>query len=110
VLGPEHSQVAYPLTGLANVYREQGRYEQAEPLYQRALAIRRKHLGPQHPDVAETLHYFAHFYELQQQTTEALSFYLQALTIREQTLGVDHPQTIITRTNYTRLLKDTKKQ
>jgi tetratricopeptide (TPR) repeat protein len=34
---------------------KRGRYADAEPLYQRALAIREKALGPEHPDVAQSL-------------------------------------------------------
>ena len=40
------------LNNLAHLYRAQGRYADAEPLYKRALAIREKALGPDHPDVA----------------------------------------------------------
>ncbi len=32
-LGPEHPDVAFPLTGLANLYNDQGKYGEAEPLY-----------------------------------------------------------------------------
>ena len=38
--GPEHPHVAASLNWLAEVYRAQGLYAQAEPLYRRALAIR----------------------------------------------------------------------
>jgi tetratricopeptide (TPR) repeat protein len=31
------------------LYKNQGKYEQAEPLYQRALAICERSLGPDHP-------------------------------------------------------------
>jgi tetratricopeptide (TPR) repeat protein len=34
---------------------ERGRYTDAEPLYQRALAIREKALGSEHPNVANSL-------------------------------------------------------
>ncbi len=34
---------------LANVYHDQGRYAEAEPLYLRALEIREQRLGPEHP-------------------------------------------------------------
>src|SRR5262249_47920206 len=42
-----------------------GKYAEAEPLYQRALAIREQALGSQHPDVAQSLNdlaalYYAH--------------------------------------------------
>ena len=47
--------MATSLNILALLYRAQGRYAQAEPLYNRSLAIREKTLGPDHPDVAATL-------------------------------------------------------
>ena len=34
----------------------QGKYDEAEPLYERSQAIREKVLGPEHPDVATSLH------------------------------------------------------
>jgi tetratricopeptide (TPR) repeat protein len=37
VLGPEDPLVALGLNNLALLYQDQGKYEQAEPLYQRAL-------------------------------------------------------------------------
>src|SRR5437660_1518835 len=40
MLGSEHPRVAFPLCGLAGLYREQGRYAEAEPLYRRALPLR----------------------------------------------------------------------
>ena len=40
------------LNNLALLYRDQGRYADAEPLYKRALAINEKALGPDHPNVA----------------------------------------------------------
>jgi tetratricopeptide (TPR) repeat protein len=46
---PDHSDMAYPLNELANLYRDQGKYAEAEPLYQRALYIWEQALGPNHP-------------------------------------------------------------
>ncbi|HET8846699.1 MAG TPA: tetratricopeptide repeat protein, partial [Ktedonobacteraceae bacterium] len=46
--GPEHHEVAYPLHGLAILYKQQGKYTEAEFLYQRALSIREEALGPEH--------------------------------------------------------------
>src|SRR5207244_2035257 len=47
----------------AGYYLEQSaQYTQAEPLYQRALAIREKTPGPEHPDTATTLHSLALLY------------------------------------------------
>ena len=41
------------------LYKDQGRYADAEPLYKRSLAIREKALGPDHPDVATSLNNLA---------------------------------------------------
>jgi tetratricopeptide (TPR) repeat protein len=46
-----------PMWPLASItwhllYDSQGRYEQAEPLYQQALEMRKRLLGDEHPDVA----------------------------------------------------------
>ena len=38
-----------------SVLPAQGKYEQAEPLYERSQAIQEKALGPDHPDVAQVL-------------------------------------------------------
>ena len=43
----------------------QGKYDDAEPLYKRALAIREETLGPQHPHVAESLNNLALLLETQ---------------------------------------------
>ena len=61
-LGPDHPDVAGSLNNLASLYRAQGRYAQAEPLYQRSLAIVDKALGPDHPHVAANLENMAVLY------------------------------------------------
>ena len=37
-LGPDHPSVALALNDLAELYKEEGRYADPEPLYKRALA------------------------------------------------------------------------
>jgi len=64
-LGPEHPDVAQSLNNLAELYRSQGRYAQAEPLYKRSLAMLEKVLGPDHPDVANSLNNLALLYDSQ---------------------------------------------
>ena len=53
--GPHDTRLATVLNNLANLYHTQGTYAQAEPLYQRALAIREEILGLHHPIVAQSL-------------------------------------------------------
>ena len=55
MLGPSHPHVAGSLNGLANLYLDQGKYGDAQPLYRRALLISEKALGPAHPDVGQAL-------------------------------------------------------
>ena len=58
-LGPEHFDTLGSLNNLAILYDVQGKYEQAEPLYQRALAICEHVHGPEHPDTAQCLNNLA---------------------------------------------------
>jgi tetratricopeptide (TPR) repeat protein len=70
---------------------ERGRYTDAKPLYERALAIREKALDPEHPDVATSLNNLAGLYYNQGQYAKAEPLYQRALAIREKALGPEHP-------------------
>lgn len=65
----------------------------AEPLYQRALAIREQQLDSDHPDVAISLNGLARFYHKQGKQDQAEPLYQQALHICEQQVGLEHLQT-----------------
>jgi tetratricopeptide (TPR) repeat protein len=47
-LGPNHPEVAIDLNNLAELYRTQGKYAEAEPLYQRSFDIMRRRFGLKH--------------------------------------------------------------
>jgi CHAT domain-containing protein len=49
---PDHPALQIALVGLGDVLSETGRYAEAEPLYQQAMANVVKFLGPDHPSVA----------------------------------------------------------
>ncbi len=63
LLGPEHPQVFRTLSNLARTNCLQGRYQDAEPLYVRALKMGEHSLGPAHPDVVATLYTMPRFCE-----------------------------------------------
>jgi CHAT domain-containing protein/tetratricopeptide (TPR) repeat protein len=63
---------------------EQGKYAEAIPLVQRALALREKALGPKHPDVAEMLSDLGLMYKLSGDYARAELLYQRALAIYEQ--------------------------
>lgn len=71
----------------------QGKYAEAEPLYQRALAIRERQLGPTHPDTAQTLNNLAELYERLGKYRKAKKLHQRALAILQQQLGADHLDT-----------------
>jgi len=80
-------------------------YEQALPLYLRALEILEKVLGKEHPDVATSLNNLAMLYNSQGKYEEALPLYLRALEIWEKVLGKEHPN-VATSLNNLALLYD----
>ncbi len=79
------------MSNLAELYRYQGRYSEAEPLYLQALELRKRLLGEEHPDVATSLHNLALLYKYQGRYSEAEPLYLQALELRKGLLGGEHP-------------------
>ena len=89
--GPEDPNVAQTLNNLAKLYRTQGKYTEAEPLYQRSLAIWEKALGPEHPNVATSLNNLALLYGTQGKYAEAEPLYQRSLAIVEKVLGPEHP-------------------
>ncbi|MBI3990363.1 MAG: tetratricopeptide repeat protein [candidate division NC10 bacterium] len=80
--GPQDRRLATSLYGLADVYRAQGKYTEAEPLYQRALAIREKTLGPEHPDVVTSLENYAALLRRTHHDAEAEKLEARAKAIR----------------------------
>ncbi|HTK05548.1 MAG TPA: FxSxx-COOH system tetratricopeptide repeat protein, partial [Ktedonobacteraceae bacterium] len=99
-------ELAALLKKAADYLYRRAQYDQAEPLYQRALAIRERVLGAFHPDTAETLHNLARLYQDQGRYDQAEPLYQRALAIREQALGSSDPQTARTLHNLAQLYQD----
>ena len=98
-LGPNHSDVATALSGLAALHHVKGRYAEAQPLYERALASLEDAQGPNHPDVARVLNGLASLYRNQGRYAEARTLHERALAIREKALGPDHPDVAMSLNN-----------
>jgi CHAT domain-containing protein/tetratricopeptide (TPR) repeat protein len=94
------------LNHLANLYLDQGRYAEAEPLDQRSLAIREKALGPEHHDVGLTLSDMATLSQSQGRYAEAEPLFRRSLAIREKALGPQHPSVGIALNNLALLYRD----
>ena len=74
--------MATVLNNLAELYREQGDYAKAEPLYKKALAIREKALGPTHPTLAQGLENYAGLLRKLNRIPEAEKLETRAKAIR----------------------------
>ncbi len=103
MLGKEHPDVARNLNNLAELYREMGNYSQAEPFYQRALAISEKVLGKEHPSVAVSLNNLAELYKAQGNYSQAEPLYGRSLAIKEKVLGKEHPSVAVSLNNLAEL-------
>jgi tetratricopeptide (TPR) repeat protein len=80
--GPEHPELARSLEALAARYVAQGKFAEAEPLYQRALAIEEKALGLEGSDVATTLESYAAVLRKMNREAEAEPMEARAKVIR----------------------------
>lgn len=83
--------VAHTLYNLANVYKAQGRYAEAEPLYLRAQEIWVQMFGSEHSWISFPIYGLAALYKEQGKYPEAAVLYADCLRIRVQALGKDHP-------------------
>ena len=76
-----------------------GRYEEARPYLERALAIIEKQLGPDHPTTALSLKNLGELLSSMGRYEGARLYYERALAINEKQLGTDHPHTKRVREN-----------
>jgi tetratricopeptide (TPR) repeat protein len=83
-------EVGIPLNNLALLYRAEGRYADAELLYERGLTIAEKALGPSHPNVGSATASPGSI-RLRAGWRKAEQLLRRALTIAEKAFGPDHP-------------------
>jgi tetratricopeptide (TPR) repeat protein len=89
---------------MAMLLTEMGRFSEARPLHERALAIDEKALGPEHPITATTQSNLAMLLHGTGSYAEALPLLERALAIRERALGPDSPGTAISLNNLAMVL------
>ena len=83
--------LATSLNNLADLYYNQGKYSEAEPLYLDALAMRKRLFTGDHPDVAQSLNNLGSLYKSQGKYGEAEPLYLNALEMRKRLFTGDYP-------------------
>jgi CHAT domain-containing protein len=79
------------LNNLAQIHADQGRDDQAEPLYKRAIALMEKGTGLDSVEIAPVLNNLAALDQRQSRFAEAEPLFKRALAIREKALSREHP-------------------
>ena len=93
----------------AELYRTERRFDEAEPLYDRALAIDEKTLGRDHPSLALGLNNLAALQFDKGAYVRAEELLKRALTIEEEALGETDPELITTLENYAAVLRELRR-
>ena len=79
------------LSNLAAVYSNQGRYDQAEPLFKRGLAVLEKANGPDDPEATVLMSNLADAYIHRHRYADAERLLKRAMAVTEKAYGPDHP-------------------
>ena len=89
--GANHPQVAQSLLKIAYVVEDDDkRWAEAEPLYRRALAIRRRVYGDQNLWVANALHDLSEFLSTHGDQEQAIALAREYVSITQRAYGSDH--------------------
>jgi len=72
---------------------EQGKYQEAIPIAERAVEVAKHTLGPDHPKTADALNDLGFIFQKIGNYAKAEPLYQEALQIRQKVLGPEHPDT-----------------
>lgn len=79
------------LSTIGSVFRNMGLYDEAEPLLEQALAVRRRLLAAEHPEVAQSQCELAQLHYGKGEYAQARTLYEQAVATQRAVLGEDDP-------------------
>jgi tetratricopeptide (TPR) repeat protein len=83
--------IAFALNALGVVYKYTSRFDEAEPIYRRALALTVRTRGRSDPEVASILHNLGGLEHSRRRFARAEPYARRSVAIRERALGPDHP-------------------
>jgi len=95
----KNDSYALLLNNLARIYYLTGEYEEAEPLYMKALKLRKKLLGEEHLDTVISYDNLGELYYSMELYKNSEKLYIKALKIRENFLGKEHLDTALSYDN-----------
>ena len=81
-------------SGIALVYSEAGRVQEALQLEEQVVEIRKRTLGEEHPDTLGSIHNLALRYSEAGKRHKALQLTERVVEVKERTLGEEHPDTL----------------
>jgi tetratricopeptide (TPR) repeat protein len=93
-LGADHPHTLQSKNNLAELYREQKKYDRAEPLYLEVLRLSEKRLGADHPHTLQSKNNLAGLYWRMRKLDRSVPLFEDLLRRREKLLGADHPETL----------------
>jgi tetratricopeptide (TPR) repeat protein len=98
-LGPDHKSTLDVTNRLGNLYKKQGRLQEAEEMYVRALRGYEEALGSKHTSTLDTVNNLGILYADQGKLKEAEEMYVRALRGYEEAWGAEHTSTLSTVNN-----------
>jgi tetratricopeptide (TPR) repeat protein len=102
---PGDLRLSVSLNNMARLRQAQGRYPEAEQLFNRALAIAETERGRQHPDAAICLSNIAGLLQMEEKNAEAEAAYQESVAILEAAFGPEHESVGRVLANYAGLLR-----
>ncbi len=85
---------------------EQGKYQEAIPIAERAVEVAKHTLGPDHPKTADALNNLGFIFQKIGNYAKAEPIYREALRIRQKVLGPEDPHTALSLNNLAVLYQD----
>ena len=111
--GSEPSQRSFAMSlnpaSLVNLYRNEGRFQDAENILEHSIELQIKYLGEKHRNVVDTITSLAGVYEQEglkepAHYAKARAEYEKAISLQESMVGPQHPQLLFLLGQYARLL------
>jgi tetratricopeptide (TPR) repeat protein len=99
ILGAEDEETLDSTELLAEAYRLEGRWEEAEQLFVQVIETSKTKLGADHPDTLTSMGNLASTYWNQGRWEEAEQLEVQVMETRKTKLGADHPDTLTSMAN-----------
>ncbi len=89
---PDNPNIYRALYSLGYLYSDQGKMQEAEDIYRRALEGKEKACGPEHTSTLDTVNNLGNLYKSQSKMQEAEVMYRRALEGFEKAWGPEHGQ------------------